>query len=123
MKNLFKILLAVVALAVVGCTTDATEDLDTQFGGVDGQTTITLSLEESRTQLGTEVDGLYPLTWSKGDKISVNGVESGEAVIDSDNPASATFTIGGTPAKPYCIAYPAAAEGQVLFAANQVHAG
>ena len=122
MKNLFKILLAVVALAVVGCTTDATEDLDTQFGGVDGQTAITLSLEESRTQLGTEVDGLYPLTWSKGDKISVNGVESGEAVIDSNNPASATFTIGGTPAKPYCIAYPAAAEGQVLFAANQVHA-
>ena len=122
MKNLFKILLAVVALAVVGCTTDATEDLDTQFGGVDGQQTITLSLEESRTQLGTEVDGLYPLTWSKGDKISVNGVESGEAVIDSNNPASATFTIGGTPAKPYCIAYPAAAEGQVLFAANQVHA-
>ena len=123
MKNLFKILLAVVALAVVGCTTDATEDLDTQFGGVDGQTTITLSLEESRTQLGTEVDGLYPLTWSKGDKISVNGVESGEAVIDSNNPANATFTIGGTPAKPYCIAYPAAAEGQVEFAANQVHAG
>ena len=123
MKNLFKIFLAVVALAVVGCTTDATEDLDTQFGGVDGQTTITLSLEESRTQLGTEVDGLYPLTWSKGDKISVNGVESGEAVIDSNNPANATFTIGGTPAKPYCIAYPAAPEGQVLFAAEQVHAG
>ena len=118
MKNLFKILLAVVALAVVGCTTDTTED----FGvTVDGQQTITLSLEESRTQLGTEVNGLYPLTWSEGDKISVNGVESGEAVIDSNNPANASFVVSGS--APYCIAYPAAPEGQVLFAAEQEHVG
>jgi len=116
MKNLFKILLAVVALAVVGCTTDTTED----FGvTVDGQKTITLSLEESRTQLGTEVNGLYPLTWSEGDKISVNGVESGEAIIDSNNPANASFVVSGS--APYCIAYPAAPEGQVLFAAEQEH--
>ncbi|MBR2030782.1 MAG: hypothetical protein IKA04_00985 [Alistipes sp.] len=116
MKNLFKILLAVVALAVVGCTTDTTED----FGvTVDGQQTITLSLEESRTQLGTEVNGLYPLTWSEGDKISVNGVESGEAIIDSNNPANASFVVSGS--APYCIAYPAAPEGQVLFAAEQEH--
>ena len=116
MKNLFKILLAVVALAVVGCTTDTTED----FGvTVDGQKTITLSLEESRTQLGTEVNGLYPLTWSEGDKISVNGVESGEAIIDGNNPANASFVVTGS--APYCIAYPAAPEGQVLFAAEQEH--
>ena len=118
MKNLFKILLAVVALVAVGCTTDTTEDLGAK---VDGQQTITLSLEQSRTQLGTEVNGLYPLTWSKGDKISVNGVESGEAIIDSNNPANASFVVSGT--APYCIAYPAAAEGQVLFAAEQEHVG
>ena len=122
MKNFAKIFLAVVALFAYACVTDTTEDLGVQIGG--GQTTeITLSLEESRTQLGEKVDGLYPLYWSSEDKISVNGVESAEAVIDDSNPASATFTVAGELATPYCIAYPAAPAGQVIFAENQKHAG
>ena len=112
--------MALVALVAYSCTTDITEDLGVQLGGGAGQTTVTLSLEESRTQLGAEVNGLYPLYWSEGDKISVNGVESGEAVIDSNNPASATFTINGTPSV-YNVAYPAAPEGKVRFAAVQNH--
>ena len=120
MKNLTKIFLAVVALFAYACVTDTTEDLGVQLGG---QTEITLSLEESRTQLGEKVDGLYPLYWSEGDKISINGVESGEAVISDSNPATATFTVNGTLATPYCIAYPAAPAGKVIFAENQTHAG
>ncbi|MBQ2027074.1 MAG: hypothetical protein II214_04180, partial [Alistipes sp.] len=117
-----KIFLAVVALFAYACVTDTTEDLGLQVGG--GQTTeITLSLEESRTQLGEKVDGLYPLFWSEGDKISINGVESAEAAIDNSNPAKATFTFESTLATPYCIAYPAAPAGQVIFAENQTHAG
>ena len=51
MKTLFKLFLAVVALFAYSCVTDTTEDLGVQVGG--GQTTeITISLEESRTQLG-----------------------------------------------------------------------
>ena len=50
MKNLTKIFVAVAALfAGFACTTDVTEDLGVV---IDGQATLTLSLEESRTQLG-----------------------------------------------------------------------
>ena len=59
MKNLTKIFVAVAALFVgFACTTDATEDLGVNLGG---QTTLTISLEESRTQLGEKVDGIYSL--------------------------------------------------------------
>ena len=118
MKNLSKIFLAVaVACASFACTTDATEDLGVNVGG---QTQITISLEESRTQLGAEADGVYPLYWSNGDKISVNGVESNEISV-GEKASVASFTIPATLSAPYCIAYPAAAEGQVMFAAAQTH--
>ena len=118
MKNLTKVFFAVAALVAVSCTTDVTEDLGVQLSGNAENTEFTLSLEESRTQLGEKADGVYPLYWSEGDKISVNGVESAEAAI-GDNSAVATFTVSGTLSTPYCIAYPAAAEGEVLFAEQQ----
>ena len=120
MKNLTKIFVAVAALFAYACVTDTTEDFGVKLGG---QTEITLSLDESRTQLGEKVGDLYPLHWSDGDKISVNGVESSEASISLTNPSVATFTVDGTLATPYCIAYPAAPAGQVLFADQQTHAG
>ena len=123
MKNLTKIFMAVVAgMLAFACTTDATEDLGVQVGnGENGGATVelSLSLEESRTQLGEKVDGLYPLHWSEGDKISVNGVESGEAIINKENPASAVFAV--TEAETYAVAYPAAPAGKVLFAEKQNH--
>ena len=116
MKNLTKIFLVVAMLAVsFACTTDVTEDLGV---AVDGQTKIVLSLEESRTQLGEKAGETYPLYWSAGDKISVNGVESNAAVIGG-NGSVATFAFSGTLATPYCIAYPAANAGEVVFAAQQ----
>ena len=120
MKNLSKLFLAVAALFAFACTTDTTEDLGVQLGNGAGQTTLTLSLEESRTQLGTAVAGLYPVTWSEGDVISVNGVES-SAISISENKSVATFTFNEVLAYPYTIAYPAAAEGKVLFADQQAH--
>ena len=119
MKNLTKLFVAVaVLLTSFACTTDVTQDLGVNLAG---QTTLTLSLEESRTQLGAKAGEVYPLYWSEGDKISVNGVESNVLAI-SGNSAVATFTLPGTLATPYCIAYPAAAEGQVLFATEQSYA-
>ena len=121
MKNLFKLFLAVVALFAYSCVTDATEDLGVQLGG---QTTeITLSLEESRTQLGEKVDDLYPLYWSEGDKISVNGIESSALTAQQAGSDKATFSVDGELKSPYCIAYPAAPAGKVLFADQQTHAG
>ena len=118
MKNLTKIFFAMAVLVAVSCTTDTTEDLGVQLGGGAEQTEFVLSLEASRTQLGEKAGDLYPLYWSEGDKISVNGIESGEAAI-SANGAVATFAVGSVVNSPYCIAYPASAEGQVLFAAEQ----
>ena len=97
------------------CTTDATEDLGVQLNGA-GQTEITLSLEESRTQLGEKADGVYPLYWSEGDKIAVNGVVSNEVPADAVGAAAATFTLNGTLAYPYNVIYPAPAEGVVAVA-------
>ena len=120
MKNLAKLFFVVAALFVgFACATDATEDLGVNVGGV---TEITLSLEESRTQLGEKAGESYPLYWSSGDKISVNGVES-NAITVGENATVASFTVPGTLATPYCIAYPTAAAGEVLFAAEQTHAG
>ena len=120
MKNLAKLFFVVAAMFVgFACATDATEDLGVNVGGV---TEITLSLEESRTQLGEKAGESYPLYWSNGDKISVNGVES-NAITVGENATVASFTVPGTLATPYCIAYPTAAAGEVLFAAEQTHAG
>ncbi len=115
MKNLAKLFAFVAALFAFSCTTDATDDLGVQLGG--DQTVIPLSLEETRTQLGEKAGETYPLYWDGGDKISVNGVESGEAVISPDDPTKASFAISAI--TPYNIAYPAAPMGQVLFAEHQ----
>ena len=121
MRTLTKIFVAVAfAFASFACTTDATNDLGIEMGGKD-LTSITLSLEESRTQLGERVGDLYPLYWSEGDQISVNGVASGALSTDAAGAATATFTVAGTLEKPYYIAYPAAPAGQVLFAEKQTH--
>lgn len=117
MKNSTKILVAVATMATLSCATDATEDLSVVVGE---QTEISISLEDSRTQLGEKAGSVYPLYWSEEDKISVNGVESSAAVI-SGSGESATFTVSGVLSTPYCITYPAANSGEVVFAAKQIH--
>ena len=120
MRKIFKVFVSVVAFFACACTTDTTEDLGTLSGG-DHRTSITLSLEQSRTQLGEKAGELYPLLWSEGDQISINGVASTALSADAAGAATATFSVAGSPAKPYCIAYPAAAAGQVVFATEQTH--
>ncbi len=110
MKNLAKIFtVIVVAFAAYSCVADATEDLGVQLEV--GQTTITLSLEESRTQLGDKTDaGLYPLLWSEGDAIAVNGVVSDALSAEQAGKSSATFRLNGVQNYPYNVVYPAPAE-------------
>ena len=119
MKKLTKIFFAVAAMVAVSCTTDTTEDLGVQVeGGAVGQTTLTLSLEESRTMLGEAVNGLYPVAWCADDAISVNGVKSTSIAI-SDNASVATFAFDGVLNYPYAVAYPASAEGKIVFTDQQ----
>ena len=119
MRKLTKFFIAVVLLAAYSCATDTTEDLGVKHG--QGLTEITVSIEESRMQLGAENNGLYPLYWSEGDQISVNGLPSNVLTKEEAGKASATFFVGSEDIQAYHIAYPAAAENQVLFAENQVH--
>lgn len=122
MRTLNLITWAVVVMAAItGCTTDTTEDLAVKGGG---KTTLTLSLDNSRTQLGEKADGVYPLTWAEGDKISVNGIASKALTFEESGTSRATFTFETENlSTPYCIAYPAAEAGQVVFAEKQYHAG
>ena len=115
MKHPTKIFMAVAVLfASFACTTDATEDLGVKVGG---QTTLTISLEESRTQLGEKAGDAYPLYWSAGDQISVNGTISSALSVGGN--VSASFTFDGTLGYPYNVLYPANAEGKVVFPASQ----
>ena len=128
MKRLSKIFFAVAALAVgFGCTTDATRDLGVELGGT---TTLALSLEESRTQLGDKADGIYPLYWSEGDVVAVNGVASAALTAEQAGTEGALFTFAEELARPFNIVYPAPAEGvaaltegqyPVVFPATQVY--
>ena len=115
MKNLTKLFVAVVILASsFACTTDATDDLGVNVGD---KIVVTLSLEESRTQLGEKDGHLYPLYWSAGDQISVNGVVS-EALAEGGS-ANATFTLNGQTTYPYNVIYPASSANEVTFLAAQ----
>ncbi len=104
MKNLTKIFMAVaVAFFAFSCVADATEDLGVKVGG---QTELTLSIEESRTQLGEKVGTLYPVTWCEGDVVAVNGVASTGIEIKEGGKA-ATFTFPEAIARPWSVVYPA----------------
>ena len=117
MKNLTKIFMAVaVAMFAFSCVTDTTEDLGIEVGKGGGNTQITLSLEESRTHLGEKVTdengvSLYPLYWSEGDAIAVNGVVS--APLTTGGEATATFSFAEEVKTPLCVVYPASAAATV----------
>lgn len=110
-----------ISLFTMACVTPTTDSIE-NFVDAQKSGSITLSLEDSRTQLGNQEDNRYALYWSEGDKISVNGIESEEAIIDLSNPARATFNFNKDFEGSCNIAYPAAPEGQVIFAENQTHA-
>ena len=121
MKNLTKIFMALaVALFAFSCVNDTTEDAAVKVGG---KTTLTLSLDDTRTELGEAENGLYPVVWSVEDQISVNGIASeGLTFADGAGTANAVFTFNTESlSTPYCVAYPAAEKGYVVFAEEQIH--
>ena len=110
MKNLTKIFMAVVAgIFAFSCVTDTTDDLNVKVEGQKGGVTeLALSLEASRTHLGEKAEGQYPLYWSEGDAIAVNGTVSNplEGVGES---ANAIFKFNEEVYLPFCVVYPASA--------------
>ena len=115
-------LLALPMLSLVGCQADVTAD--TQL--ITGTTTLSISLEDSRTALGAKEGEVYPTFWSEGDCIAVNGVKSNEVNIDPQNKAHATFSVGAVLDYPYFITYPytastTAKSPKITFLAEQSH--
>ena len=127
MKKLVRLLMAVVALFAYSCVTDTTEDLGVQLDKNAGQTTLTISLEGTKTHIGAKAEDTYPLYWSAGDQIAINGVASHPLTEAAHGQASAEFIFDGELAYPYNLVYPAptpevvAAEGlqAVTFLATQ----
>ena len=112
MKNLTKIFMAVVAgMFAFSCVTDTTEDLGVNAGNTEVQSTVTASLEQARTQLGEKADGVYPLYWSEGDAIAVNGVAS--IPLTAGGSVNADFKFNSELVYPLHTVYPAPAEGVV----------
>lgn len=112
MKNFLRFLTVVMsAIFAFACTTDTTEDLGVNLA-VD-QTIINISLEESRTHIGDKDGDEYPLYWSEGDRIAVNGIASEAIGAAAHGKKSAQFTINAALEHPLDIVYPAPAEGVV----------
>ena len=118
MTKISKLLLAVVALFAYSCATDTTGDVGIKLDGQ--QTTITLSLEESRTHIAGKEGETYPLYWSEGDKIAVNGIASAPLGQSAHGASAAIFTIDGVVDYPRSIVYPAPADGVTAAEGMQV---
>lgn len=73
----------------------------------DSRTVLTLELHgTTKTVLGDAQDGVRPVLWCKGDKISVNGVVSDPLDVEG-NVLKADFVLSGQVSAPYEIIYPA----------------
>ena len=101
MKRVLIYTFASVALLFTACVKSSDDITPT-----DGATSLTISLEQTRTSLGDKVGDNYPVYWSEGDKIAINGECSTPASINAENRASASFTVDANLASPYCITYP-----------------
>lgn len=103
------------AMLTVGCAKDATEDVAVKGNEV----TIGVTADATRTSLGAKDGETYPVLWSEGDQVSVNGVASKTIAEQFVGTASAQFTVEGV-AAPYKVVYPAgiAAEGGYVIVAS-----
>ncbi len=75
-----------------------------------------------KTVLGSKESGKYPVLWSEGDVISINGLVSKPLTAEEAGAASATFTFDEKPADAgvYNVVYPGSnTSGRVLFPASQ----
>ena len=114
--------LALLLLSLVGCQKEVTTDSSLK----PGTTTLSISLEESRTALGSKNGDTYPTYWSEGDCIAVNGEKSNAVNINPQNRAHATFSVDKVLDYPYLVTYPYTASAtaetpKVVFLAEQSH--
>ena len=115
-------LLLLTAFFAVGCNNSAPDNRPT----TEPTNRIIATLaSQSRTSLGSKIGDIYPVYWSEGDQIVVNGTLS-EAIEIGEDGKIATFTLNPTPEHPYHITYPyheatTAEQAVVEFPAEQTY--
>ena len=106
MKKLICIAGFAIATVMSSCTAEL---IDNDKAAVKTVINAAMSQEITRTVMGdNNGENKYPVSWSSGDAICVNGITSSS--IDIKSPASnAAFTFSSAVSAPYCAVYPASA--------------
>jgi hypothetical protein len=114
MNNILKFcfILAVVGSWLTACSEEQTPS---QPGIEPDGIVLSASLSDAHTKtiLGALEDGKYPVKWTTGDRISVNGTPSDNAVTE-DNQTVVDFTVSGSLTAPYKVLYPETTSANVI---------
>lgn len=105
MRKLF-VLAAAAALALVSCNVE--QEVDTPVVPAGKTVVFSAELTHTRTALGDKNGSAYPVLWSAGDIVSVNGIASSPIDNSFAGTANAEFTVEGVSA-PYYAAVPSSA--------------
>lgn len=120
MKTL-KYIIPVCCVALASCSEANPDKAESEIPS-DGGTVLTAVIgTDTRTILGDKVGKEYPIFWTAGDKINVNGESSSDAVINEGS-KQASFTFGKEMSAPYSAVYPASAykaEGVITIPSTQ----
>ena len=74
-----------------------------------------VSGQETKTMLGAPSDGVCEVLWKTGDKVSVNGTLSDNAVTAGENGTkNVDFTVSGSLSAPYKVLYPGTTSANVI---------
>ena len=102
MKRLSIIIGLALVMLTAACSKEATTDLNPSFKTIIG---VDIECPDSRTYIGQpNVDGTYPVLWSEGDKVAVNGVE---VAVDAKYVGTSRLKLEVAAAEEYKLAYPA----------------
>ena len=108
MKRLYFFVVATLVLGCFGCANLPIEEDSVVVEPADYTLEVSIAEPHTKVSLGSKGEnGVYPLYWSAGDRILVNGHKSSEAIIDEANPSCARFSFEDVILNyPYDILYP-----------------
>ncbi len=120
MKTL-KYIIPVCCVALASCSEANPDKAESEIPS-DGGTVLTAVIgTDTKTMLGDKVGKEYPILWTAGDKINVNGESSSEAAV-KEGSKQASFAFGKEMSAPYSAVYPASAykaEGVITIPSTQ----
>lgn len=117
-----KLIIFSLALLTLGCAKEF-EDNGSGDISVDGTTPLSVSLPAksvTKTYLGDRTQDSFPLLWTEGDKVSLNGSISSPVSAEDAGKRAGTFTFRGSIKAPFNLLYPGTEETDIVtFPAQQ----